>query len=94
MPLTPRSQCASTDGKTAMSGHETEIEKLTPYPMCYANLLAGRSTGVSTSTSPRQIAQPGRKKSHGLHIVKPYFDKNFRAIIVSFFVVVVHSCFR
>lgn len=38
----------------------TEVEKSTPYPLCYGNLLAGRSTtGVSTSTTPGQMAQPG-----------------------------------
>lgn len=56
-PRSARSQCAA-DGKTA-SAHEIEVEKSTPYPMCYANLLAGRATGVSTSTSPGQTAQPG-----------------------------------
>lgn len=52
-PRTLRSQCA-TEPKT-----EIELEKSTPYPLCYANLLAGRATGVSTSTSPGQNIQPG-----------------------------------
>lgn len=55
-PRSARSQCA-TDGKS--STHEIEIEKSTPYPFCYANLLAGRATGVSTSSSPGQTVQPG-----------------------------------
>lgn len=56
-PRSARSQCP-TEGRPA--GQEFEMEKTsTPYPMCYANLLAGRATGVSTSTSPGQAAQPG-----------------------------------
>lgn len=38
---------------------EIEVEKSTPYPICYSNLLAGRATGVSTSTSPGQNVQAG-----------------------------------
>ncbi|XP_055306396.1 outer dynein arm-docking complex subunit 3 [Sitodiplosis mosellana] len=57
-PRSARSQLGSAyDGKTA-SPHDIEIEKSTPYPMCYGNLLAGRATNVSTSTSPGQPAQP------------------------------------
>lgn len=56
-PRTSRSQCA-TDGKVSV--HEIEMEKSTPYPLCYANLLAGRATCVSTSTSPGQTVQPGQ----------------------------------
>lgn len=56
-PRSARSQLA-TDGKTT-SAQEIEMEKSTPYPMCYVNLMAGRATGVSTSTSPGQTAQPG-----------------------------------
>ncbi|XP_031621682.1 coiled-coil domain-containing protein 151 [Contarinia nasturtii] len=52
-PRSARSHCEKTT-----SGHENDLEKSTPYPMCYANLLAGRSTGISTSTSPGQTAQP------------------------------------
>lgn len=52
-PRTLRSQCA-TEPKT-----DIELEKSTPYPLCYANLLAGRATGVSTSTSPGQNVQAG-----------------------------------
>lgn len=54
-PRTARSQ-ATTDARPS-SVHE--IDKSTPYPMCYANLLAGRTTGVSTSSTPGQAAQPG-----------------------------------
>lgn len=63
-PRSARSQLG-TDGK-ATSPHDIEIEKSTPYPMCYGNLLAGRVTNVSTSTSPGQptAAQPGKEKQN------------------------------
>lgn len=54
-PRSARSQCP-TERKA--SAHDIEMEKsTTPYPMFYSNLLAGRATGVSTSTSPGQTAQ-------------------------------------
>lgn len=58
---TPRSARSQLNSDVRQgSTHDTEIEKTTPYPLCYANLIAGRSTtGVSTSTSPGQITQPG-----------------------------------
>lgn len=54
-PRTGRSQL-TTDARPS-SVHD--VEKSTPYPLCYANLLAGRTTGVSTSSTPGQSAQPG-----------------------------------
>lgn len=78
-PRSTRSQLA-TDGKT-ISG--LEFEKSTPYPMCYGNLLAGRTTNVSISTSPGQPNQPG-KKIHVKHnlkgIVAPTFVLVFTAV--------------
>lgn len=81
-PRSARSQCAD-DGNT-VSDHNVEIEKSTPYPMCYGNLLAGRSTGVSTSTSPGQTAQPGKCTLANL-----YLHEFSRLIFVCFY-----SCFR
>lgn len=80
---TPRSAYSqlATDGKTT-SG--IEFEKSTPYPMCYGNLLAGRTTNVSTSTSPGQPNQPGKKYPRELE-----FDRNFSANICACF----YSCF-
>lgn len=70
-PRSARSQLA-TDGKPP-STHEMEIEKSTPYPQCYGNLLAGRATNASTSTSPGQPTQPGKPEPREI------VDRNFRA---------------
>lgn len=84
-PRSARSQLA-TDGKTT-SPHDVEIEKSTPYPMCYGNLLAGRTTNVSTSTSPGQpTAQPGKEKQNHVHRT---LTGNFAPIVCVCF----YSCF-
>ena len=36
-----------------------ERERPQPYPPCYTNLIAGRTTGLVSSTSPAQVNQPG-----------------------------------
>lgn len=56
--------------------------------MCYANLLAGRSTGVSTSTSPGQTAQPGKYAHAAQTTYNESNDRNFRANHCLFFTAV------
>lgn len=54
--------------------------------MCYANLLAGRATGVSTSTSPGQTAQAQQGIAHVNDVLTGIFAPNC--------VFCCYSCFR
>lgn len=58
VPGTSSAQPTTRTGRSQLTNDATyEMEKSSPYPMCYANVLAGRTT--RTSSTPGQSAQPG-----------------------------------
>lgn len=59
-----------------------ERERPQAYPSCYNNLMAGRTTGQLSSTSPGQGAAPGKYK------------KKNNLIIISIHAIIKFICFK
>lgn len=71
----------SVMGDTDLHSHE----RPTPYPTCYANLLAGRTTGTSSTTTSGQMNQPGNCQFYCLIEIVVHCGIKLIMLIISIF---------